>query len=222
MNRDTVNRLVETYHECVASGEKASLFLETRNGLQFANLSVQVPVVKPGTSQKNMQRSRNRKSPSKVRRNQKRLKMFLQRKTFENTWSPGESSIPVKEPSQPDLACCTQSGESSTLDEQKIVNIVNSEENDLENDGNSEKENTNDQNEDKKKERLISIFSSIAFLKSFESNCKAICEESFGEMNKELKGENKTNNHEEEYDNVDNIEDAKLWAMRQKQSCAKI
>ena len=52
MNRDTVNRLVETYHECVASGEKASLFLETRNGLQFANLSVQVPVVKPGTSQK--------------------------------------------------------------------------------------------------------------------------------------------------------------------------
>ena len=58
MNRDTITRLLKTFQECVENGEQARLFLETRNGEQFANLSVKVPVVKPGTFQTNMTRSK--------------------------------------------------------------------------------------------------------------------------------------------------------------------
>ena len=41
-------RLLETFQECVAWGDQASLLLETRNGNQFANFSVKMPVTKPG------------------------------------------------------------------------------------------------------------------------------------------------------------------------------
>ena len=117
MNRDTITRLLKTFQECVENGEQARLFLETRNGEQFANLSVKVPVVKPGTFQTNTSRSRNRKSPSSIRRDQNRLKTYLQRKTFQETWSPGKTSTPAKEVSQPDLACSSQSVKTPTLNE---------------------------------------------------------------------------------------------------------
>ena len=44
MNSDnTIMALLETFQECKKRGESATLFLETRNGDEFATLNVKLP-----------------------------------------------------------------------------------------------------------------------------------------------------------------------------------
>ena len=208
------------------NGEQARLFLETRNGEQFANLSVKMPVVKPGTFQTNMSRSRNRKSPSSIRRDQNRLKTYLQRKTFQETWSPGKTSTPAKEASQPDLACSSQSVETPTLNEP--VQDVSVEGKDLKKDENcceEEEENTDDGNkiidtkDDDKKIEKLPVLSIID--KEFIESCKEICAKAIKQTFEEINKAPSLQSLEKEVDNVDSIEEAKLWAVRQKQSLTK-
>ena len=234
MKGDTITTLLETFQECVGKGEQARLFLETRNGEQFANLSVKVPVVKPGTFQTNMSRSSNRKSPSTIRRDQNRLKNYLQRKMSNETWNPGKTSTPAKDLSQPDLACSSQSVEVPTLIEES-----SREETKLEKDEISEKEtkeNMHDCNNEKKEwdfknKDFMEDFIEIV-KESVTRHCKESIGKTFGEMNKQLQEINKeltvTSDNEQHNleevngdDNVDNIEEAKLWAVQQKQSCFK-
>ena len=87
----TFNRLLEVFQECTRSGEEARLFLETRNGLIFANLSVKLPVPRPGNS--STFRQAKKKTPSTLRRDQERMAKFLQRKnsTFSATSTPNQN-----------------------------------------------------------------------------------------------------------------------------------
>ena len=83
MNRDTINRLLETFQESAARGEQASLFLETRNGKQFGTLSVRIPDDRLFGTTSTLGSAR-KKSPSTMRRDQHRLREFLQRKASQD------------------------------------------------------------------------------------------------------------------------------------------
>ena len=159
---ETMNKLFETFQECVARGEKASLFLETRNGSQHANFSVKLPVSKPG---KITPRPKTSKSPSTVRRDQQRLDTFLQRKRSQESWSPpAATSTPAKEESLPDFASCSQSSVETTTTVEEIVEEARSEGQDLENEEIITSEILNDDNtsdENGKESLLKKDFESI-------------------------------------------------------------
>ena len=102
MNRDnTITALLETFQECKKRGERATLFLETRNGDEFATLRVKLP----RTSGKASLGSAKKKSPSSVKRDTARLEKYQKEKKFQETWKPKETSTPMKEIALPGLAC---------------------------------------------------------------------------------------------------------------------
>ena len=230
MNRDTINRLLETFQESAARGEQARLFLETKNGHHFANFSVRMPVAKPET----IRWSKTRKSPSTVRRDQNRMKMYLQKKTFQESWCPSQitTSTPAKEPVQPDLACSSQSRELPTLEKES-----SSEKTELEKE--ATKENIDDSdNENKGWAAVVALFQNEDYINDLTEIVSKACKESiqtsigpavsksFGEINEELRmvssdSQQKSLEEVNDTDNVDNIEEAKLWAVSQKQSCLK-
>lgn len=233
---------METFQESAARGEQARLFLETRNGLQFATFSVRAPVAKPGTFQTNI--SKTRKSPSTIRRDKNRMKTYLQRKALQESWSPTKcpTSTPVKEAIQPDIAGPSQGEESPTL--QTVVGKINNEGTEMEKENNVEDASIENIEDDQKKEQgsvsvnnkdLIeslneaakkackeaSVVNNENLIKSLNETAKKACKEAFDKIYKDLgiiNKESQQNNPEEENDSVDNIEDAKLWAVRQKQS----
>ena len=244
MNRETINRLVETFQESAARGEQARLFLETRNGHQFATFSVRAPVAKPGIFQTNI--SRTRKSPSTIRRDQNRMKTYLQRKTLQESWSPTKctASTPVKE--APDLAGLIEGEESPTLEtEVEKISIEGTElekENRVEEtieifeDGDDEKKEqglafgNNKDFIESLKETAVRACKEVAFdnnkdlIDSLNETAVRVCKETFDKIYQDLgivTNKTQQNNLEEENDSVDNIEDAKLWAIRQKQSCTR-
>ena len=91
----TFNRLLEVFQECTRLGEEAGLFLETRNGLVSANLSVKLPVPRPGNSSTFIQAKK--KTPSTLRRDRERK--FLHRKTnstFSATSTPNQNVVNLK------------------------------------------------------------------------------------------------------------------------------
>ena len=150
------------------------------------------------------------------------------------TWNPGKTSTPAKDLSQPDLACSSQSVDSPTLNEHKPVQEVSVEEKDLEKDGNcsykeAAAENTDDgnikidtNNNDKKKQKeqvpVISFYDR-EFIESLKETCAEAVKKTFAEIKKERELISSQSPEKELDDNVDNIEEAKLWAVRQKQSC---
>ena len=95
---DNISLLLETFQELTRRGDQAKLFLETRNGEQFGTLTIKIHPSKPaepGT----WNRKITRKSPSTVRRDQRRLREFLQRKSVqESPGSPTAASTPVSKP----------------------------------------------------------------------------------------------------------------------------
>ena len=208
MNRDTINRLLETFQESAARGEQARLFLETRNGHHFANFSVRMPVAKPET----IRWSKTRKSPSTVRRDQTRMKTYLQKKAFQESWCPSQftTSTPAKEPVLPDLACSSQSVEVPTLIEES-----SSEETKLEKDEISEKGTTKENMHDCDNEKKELDFKNKDFMDHFieivkESvtrHCKESIRKTFGEMNKELEEMHKelTATSDNEQNNVEEV-----------------
>ena len=79
-DESTVNKLLEAFQECTSRGEQAKLFLETRNGMVYVNMAVNLslPVLRPGNC--STLKKKKKKTPSTLRRNQERMEMFLQRK----------------------------------------------------------------------------------------------------------------------------------------------
>ena len=188
MNRETINRLVETFQESAARGEQARLFLETRNGHQFATFSVRAPVAKPGTFQTNI--SRTRKSPSTVRRDKNRMKSYLQRKLLQESWSPTKcpTSTPVKEAIQPDLAGPSQGEESQTLHTQSVVEKFNHEGTQLEKENNVEDASmvNIEDGDDKKKEQGLAFANNKDLIKSLNEMAKKACKEASVVRNNDL------------------------------------
>ena len=93
---NTITTLLRIFQECKKRGEKASLFLETKNGEEFAtfrvNLSASHTVRTPekpsfGTTAK-------RKSPSTLKRDRKRLENY-RTKSLEKSCDPVKTSTPV-------------------------------------------------------------------------------------------------------------------------------
>ena len=95
INGDTVNLLLETFRECARRGDQACLFLETRNGKQFGTLSVRIPDDRLFGTTSTLGSAR-KKSPSFMRRDQHRLREFLQRKASQDApGSPSANSTPT-------------------------------------------------------------------------------------------------------------------------------
>ena len=95
---DAITALLETFQGCKRRGEHATLFLETRNGNQVATFRVKAPAKasKPGEVT-----TPRKKAPSAVRRDQQRLRTFLQKKSLqESLGSPVASSTPASRPGQ--------------------------------------------------------------------------------------------------------------------------
>ena len=82
--------LLETFQGCTRRGERATLFLETKNGNEVATLKVELPA-RPGTTSVGLAR---KKSPSTVKRDKARMEKFVQRKTLQETWCPPATSSP--------------------------------------------------------------------------------------------------------------------------------
>ena len=78
IGNDTITALLETFQGCKERGEKATLFLETRNGVQFATFKVKVP--DSHQKDKTSLESTKKKAPSTVKRDKERLEKFNQRK----------------------------------------------------------------------------------------------------------------------------------------------
>ena len=98
---NTITTLLGIFQECKKRGDKASLFLETRNGEEFATFRVSLSAShtvrtpeKPsfGTTTKT-------KSPSTLKRDRKRLDNYRQ-KALEKSWDPAETSTPAMKPRQ--------------------------------------------------------------------------------------------------------------------------
>jgi hypothetical protein len=74
----SLRQLLDVYHQSRIQGTHCKLFFETINGLQFCNLSVQIPVGSP--TRKFAPATRIRKSPSTIRRDQARIKKWRLKK----------------------------------------------------------------------------------------------------------------------------------------------
>ena len=97
MNGDAINLMLDTFQELRRRGDQARLFLETRNGEQFGTLQIRIPKGKPGAPNT----THKSKSPSTVRRNQQRMKSFIERKILqESLGSPSARSTPISRPGQ--------------------------------------------------------------------------------------------------------------------------
>ena len=80
------------------------------------------------------------------------------------------------------------------------------------------------------KETAVRACKEVAFdnnkdlIDSLNETAVRVCKETFDKIYQDLgivTNKTQQNNLEEENDSVDNIEDAKLWAIRQKQSCTR-
>jgi len=95
-NNHTMDQLLECFQECRRKGEVAQLFLETRGYRQFATFSVQLPpngFPDPATfnhrNGSNGFQNRNKpKSPSRLRRDQFRLRNLRAKQVSKNSTTP--------------------------------------------------------------------------------------------------------------------------------------
>ena len=93
---NTINVLLEAFQECRRRGDWATLFLETKNGNEFATLKVKMPASHTSTKLGNTFHgsAAKRKSPSAVRRDRERMEKFVVGKRLQETWPPEKSSTP--------------------------------------------------------------------------------------------------------------------------------
>ena len=180
---NVITALLETFQEIKKRGEQATLFLETRNGDEFATLSVKLPAGdKPGTLRKTSLGSSKKKSPSTLKRDKERLEKFVLKKT-------------TKETSNPDASIKSQGVVTQALeDEPKNILSDNDQENKV--------EDTIPKNVLSKEDR------------EWISNIldKSLDKTPLENMDQREKTDEKAN------ENDDHMEDAKIWAMKQKQS----
>ena len=222
---DSINLLLETFQELTRRGNEAQLFLETRNGEQYGTLTVKNHHRKPAEPATTWRtRRRVKKSPSTVRRDQRRLKSFLERKSAqESPGSPTAASTPL---TKPGLASSSQeslmSNETSVaiLEEKEIDNEK------LKNEGLDQQPRKDKEggHETKLNETPIMSPSELA---DFDEKIKKGFLKALAPFSEALNRaqsclENKDRNVEEcDDDDNDNINNAKIWAQQQKQSCMK-
>jgi len=83
---DTLSQLLESFQQCRRRGESAQLFLETRNGQQFARFSVQLfPANFCYRAKPQDEVMKKRKSPSQMRRDQSRLRKLREKRLSQKT-----------------------------------------------------------------------------------------------------------------------------------------
>ena len=207
-NSDTITKLLDTFQECKRRGDQAKLFLETRNGSVFANLVEELPVSPPGRRPfKN-----KKKTPSSLRRDHERMEKFIQRKKSEETFS---TSTPEKS-NQPSIASTT-----SDMDASGAADSISCETPELDSRaGNQDDETEQTTPADEGTNINQEIFKSKerfeVFLKQMDNIIQRTIKETINEQLSNSVTEERIN--DEDMVNNDNIEDAKKWAVNQKQS----
>ena len=149
---------------------------------------------------------------SSVKRDMARMEKYQKEKKFQETWKPKETSTPMKEIALPGLAC-------------SIVESIPpvEKQQDLEKDESIEKETKQSDQNRESKEQLKDepFFKSKEEIEILRKVIIDECRRSFEGTTNELKvarmNEEKSPDNVNE-DNNDCVEEAKLWAMRQKQS----
>ena len=208
--------LLETFQGCTRRGERATLFLETKNGNEVATLKVELPA-RPGTTSVGLAR---KKSPSTVKRDKARMEKFVQRKTLQETWCPPATSSP------------SIKTEKHAKQDMVIQDLVNEYEPDkfdageIRNDDNASDENGKEHLLKLSESQKLKIDESVSSMLAGLNRCAK--EINDGMLKKTdlqtigTKGNNNVEgNLEDNNDDTDNIEDAKLWALSQKQNFLK-
>ena len=84
MSHESLNLLLDLYQQSRVKGEQASLFMETKNGMDV--ITFQIGYVPTGSSVRNSSPSKNSKkikAPSQQRRNDRRKVTFWPRRTWD-------------------------------------------------------------------------------------------------------------------------------------------
>ena len=225
---DAITALLETFQGCKRRGEHATLFLETRNGNQVATFRVKAPAKasKPGEVT-----TPRKKAPSAVRRDQQRLRTFLQKKSLqESLGSPIASSTPASRPGQfssnQDIDIQVTIPETpEILEKENSASETTPVEQDLDHDANeNDKEKVEEENKDLTKEEVERQLKKViadANLELDKKLAKMITKQD-DLSNMFCENENGNENGNDMDKENDNIEDAKQWALCQKQHFRKV
>ena len=218
--------LLDAFQECKQRGDWATLFLETKNGEEFATLKVKLssPQTRRAQGQTSFGSSPKKKTPSTLRRNRARLEKFMKERRIQETWVPKTTSTPSTKSQAMDFPAL----ENKSVDDCNTVSEMPSEAADkLEGLDASQESNEHS-------EQDINIIGNQV-MKSLEEGLEeafAPFKKQLGDLNRELcllqnitkegdddKHENFDKNAENNAnENTDNIEAAKIWAVNQKQS----
>ena len=215
----TIKALLETFQECTTRGENATLILETRNGVQFATLKVKLPVSPTSRTPAKTRvgsTATKRKSPSTLKRDRERLENYVKNKSLQESWGPTTSTPTInKNPqvSQPVQASCSlvmEMPNEVSCDAANLQEVIDKENNDDGVDEGEKKFSWNEENTQK----IMDMFENKGGLFSSKfSFTLPVTLECFN------KHENLEQNDPEDQDNNDNMDDVKIWAIKQKQSC---
>ena len=200
---NTINALLEAFKGCRERGEQATLFLETRDGGEFATLRVNLPAShKSHSASKTVLGSTKNKTPNKspstLKRDRERLINFIKKKRQES-WSDNETSTPLTKIQSLPEPVHSQPG-TPAMDNKVCDEVVDNEKRADESD---EKEEKGWSQED------FEIFKKL-LKESFSKFPTKSDILRIGEKTKDEKSD-----VENEEDN-ENLEDAKLWAKNQK------
>ena len=207
----TINSILEIYQRCRRKGDWAKVYLETQDGRDFFSISVSpsAGTTAGGAGVEKMERAK-RKNPSQVRRDRQRRAAFLERRHQGVAATPETSCMETsiartvkEEREEKKIVIESGAGETSSS---KVETCEASEEvfkNDTITD-----ENRLTQENIEELRRLIK-----EDMKKINGLYKDDLENS-----KSDKHENKEKIDEEANENDDNMEDAKIWALKQKQS----
>ena len=201
IGNDTITALLETFQESKERGEQATLILETRNGVQFATFKVKLP--DSHRTVKTSLESAKKKSPSTVKRDKERLEKFNQRKKLLQEDCSFKCSTPSSKYELQEEQDSNQDMVTPALDNEMVKRASETVD--------EEPGDTTDFEQDDV-EKLENSLSKA--LKKANAECDQILQDLMANMI--TKSDISKSDDKIEEDN-DNIEDAKLWAMNQKQ-----
>ena len=107
-----ITALLETFHGFTTRGEKAKLFLETKNGVEVATLRVKLPASNAEQTENSFLGSAKKKwvkkkSPSTIKRDRERLASYTnKKKSLLESWGPSGTSTPAIKPPAPFTESC--------------------------------------------------------------------------------------------------------------------
>ena len=117
--------LLDAFQECKQRGDWATLFLETKNGEEFATLKVKLssPQTRRAQGQTSFGSSPKKKTPSTLRRDRARLEKFMKERRIQETWVPKTTTTP----STKSLAMDFPALENKSVDDCNMVSEMPSE-----------------------------------------------------------------------------------------------